>query len=140
MNRSLLIQRFRLFLVFATFLLGIMACASTPDEMELLDLSMHSYAQALRWQDYDVVVSFHKNEYKTLTQEKRRWLKQFRVTSYNVVSSKVEPDRRHATQLVEIKYYNRDYQVVHDMTLHNDWEYDPKSNRWYLLNALPDFK
>lgn len=140
MNIPITIQRLRYFPVFVVFLCGVIACAGTSDEVELFDASLLHYEQALRWQDYDVVVSFHKNEYKTLTQEKRRWLKQFRVTTYNVISNKMDPDLRHATQIVEIKYYNIDYQVVHDLTLQNQWEYDVKSNRWYLLNPLPDFK
>jgi 23S rRNA A2030 N6-methylase RlmJ len=126
--------------VFIVFLFGIMACAGPSQQMEQYDASLRSYEQALRWQDYDLLVSFHKNEYKTLTKAKRKRLKQYRVTSYNVISNVMAPDQRHATQIVEIKYYNTDYQVVHDMTLRNRWEYDPKSNHWYLLNPLPDFK
>jgi hypothetical protein len=128
------------FLVFSVFLFGLAACAGPSEQMQLFDTSQLSYEQALRWQNYDVLVSFHKNEYKKLTPEKRKYLKQFRVTAYNVISNIIDPDQRHATQIVEIKYYNTDYQVVHDLTLQNQWEYDPKSNHWYLLNPLPDFK
>ena len=136
----LTIQQIRHILFYAVFLFGVTACATTPDEMQLFDIALLRYEQALRWQDYDVVVSFHKNEYKTLTSEKRNWLKQYRVTAYNVISSKMDPDRRHAIQIVEIKYYNVDYQVEHGLTLTNQWEYNAKTNRWYLLNPLPDFK
>ena len=140
MNIPVSIQHVRHLFVLAIFLFGVTACASRSDEMQLFDLALLRYEQALRWQDYDVVVSFHKNEYKTLTPEKRKRLKQFRVTSYNVISNTIQPDQRHAIQIVEIKYYNTDYQVVHDLTLQNQWEYDSKANRWYLLNPLPDFK
>ena len=140
MNIHVSIQRVRHFFILAIILFGVMACASRSDEMQLFDLALLRYEQALRWQDYDVVVSFHKNEYKTLTPEKRKRLKQYRVTAYNVISNTIQPDQRHAIKIVEIKYYNTDYQVVHDLTLQNQWEYDPKSNRWYLLNPLPDFK
>ena len=127
-------------IVFLVFLFGAAACAGPSEKMQLFDSSLRNYEQALRWQDYDLLVSFHKNEYKTLTKAKRKRLKQFRVTSYNVISNVMDPDQRHATQNVEIKYYNIDYQVVHEMTLQNRWEFDPQSNHWYLLNPLPDFK
>jgi hypothetical protein len=133
-------QRIAQFLALATFLLGVTGCAGPSQEVQLYNLSLLSYEQALRWQDYNTVVSFHKNEYKTLTKAKRKYLKQFRVTSYNETSNIMDPDQKHATQVVEIKYYNTDYQIVHDLTLHNQWEYDTKSNHWYLLNPLPAFK
>ena len=126
--------------VFIVFLAGLAACAGPSKEIQSYDLALLRYEQALRWQDYDGLVSFHKNEYKTLTKEKRAYLKHFRVTSYNVISNVMDPDQRHASQTVEIKYYNTDYQVVHDLTLQNHWEFDPKSERWYLTNPLPDFK
>lgn len=106
----------------------------------MYNMSLLHYERALRWQDYDVVVGFHKNEYKMLTPEKRAYLKHFRVTGYNVISSRMDPDQRHATQTVEIKYYNTDYQVVRNLTVQNRWEFDEKSQHWYLQNPLPDFK
>jgi hypothetical protein len=116
------------------------SCATTPDEIELLDKSFVLYEHALRWQDYDIVIGFHKNEQATLTAEKRKQLKKYRVTSYNVVFTKVAPDNKSATQIVEIKYYNDEYSVVRDLTLTNKWVYDPKKMHWQLTNPLPDFK
>jgi len=140
MITSKLHYRIKPFYIFIISLFGMAACAGPSQEMQLYNLSLLRYEQALRWQDIDALVSFHKNEYKKLTKEKRKFLKQYRVTSYNEISNIMDPDQKHATQAVEIKYYNTDYQVVHDLTLHNKWEYDTKSNRWYLLNPLPDFK
>lgn len=140
MTMPITIQQVKKYIVFIVLLSGLTACASSSDELHLLDLSQMHYEKALRWQEYDVLIGFHKNEYQTLTKEKRDRLKQFRVTAYNVISSSVAPDMLHASQVVEIKYYNTDYQVVHNLTLHNEWEFDTKTNRWYLLNPLPDFK
>lgn len=116
------------------------ACATTPDELELLDKSFTVYEHALRWQDYDVIIGFHKNEREKLTVEKRKYLKQFRVTGYNVVYSSVEPGNKLANQVIELKYYNNDYGTVRDLTVNNKWEYDEKIKRWQLTNDLPDFK
>jgi hypothetical protein len=116
------------------------ACATTPDEIELLNKSFTLYEHALRWQNYDVVIGFHKNEHATLSEAKRKQLKQYRVTSYNVVYTKVGKDNKTATEIIEIKYYNDEYAVVRDLTLTNKWEYDEKKLRWQLTNPLPPFE
>lgn len=121
-------------------LLLVASCSTTPEEIELLDKSFTLYEHALRWQDYDLVISFHKNEREKLTEARRKFLKRFRVTSYNVVYNKVEPDNKHALQVVEVKYYNDEYAIVRDVTLNNQWEYDEKANRWHLINDLPAFR
>ena len=98
------------------------------------------YEHALRWQDYDLVISFHKSEHETLTDYKRKQLKKFRITGYNVVYTKVENDNKSAKQVVEIKYYNDEYAVVRDLTVTHLWEYDDEKKRWQLGNPLPDFR
>jgi hypothetical protein len=116
------------------------ACASTPEELALLDKSFLLYEHALRWQDYDLVISFHKNEHEKLTEAKRKQLKKYRVTSYEVVYTKVESDHKSAARVVEIKYYNEDYARVRDLTLNQQWEFDDKKMRWQQTNPLPPFK
>jgi len=124
----------------AVLMLAGFSCASTPDEIELLNKSFTLYEHALRWQNYDIVIGFHKNEQATLTEAKRKQLKKYRVTGYNVVYTKVEPDNKSATEIIEIKYYNDEYAVVRDLTVTNNWEYDSEKFRWQLTNLLPDFK
>lgn len=121
-------------------LLLLGACAAPSDEMKLFDRTIFAYEKALRWQDYDFVISIHKSEHATLTPEKRKTLKQYRVTGYNVVYTKMEADEQHATQVIELKYYNDTYNVVRDLTIQNDWEFNVAEQRWYLTNPLPDFK
>lgn len=126
--------------IFGVFAFGLVACAGPSAEAQSYELSLMRYEQALRWQDYAGVVSFHKNAYKHADKQARKRFKKFKVTEYKTVSNVMGPDMRHATQTVEIRYYNNDYQIVHGMTLHNRWEYDPKTNHWYLLNPMPQFK
>jgi len=116
------------------------ACSLTPEEIEFLDKSFMLYEHALRWQDYDLVIGFHKNEREKLTDVKRKALKKYRVTSYDVVYTKVEPDNMHATQVIEVKYYNDEYAVVRELTVTNKWEYDAEKIRWQIVNPLPDFR
>lgn len=140
MNAPEVRQRMARLFVIVILLFGMTACAGPSQQIQLYNLSLLRYEQALRWRDIDAIISFHKNEYNKITKQKRKYLKQFRVTSYDEVSNIMNPDEKHATQTVEIKYYNTDYQIVHDLTLHNQWEYDTKTNRWYLLNPLPAFR
>lgn len=114
-------------------------CAATSQELTQFDLAQMRYEQALRWQDYQGVVSFHKDAYKHASREARKRFQHFKVTEYKVISDIMSPDLRHDTQTVEVHYYNTDYQIVHSMMLHNKWEYDPKHTRWYLLNPMPVF-
>jgi len=116
------------------------ACAGMSKEMETYQLETRHYEQALRWQDYDAVISFHKDARKNVTSQSLKHLKKYKVTAYKVISSIVSPDMRHADETVEIKYFNSDYQLVRDLTLHNRWEYNAEKKRWYLLNPLPAFK
>ena len=122
-----------------SFLL-LLACASTQDELYMLDKSFMAYERALRWQDYDVVLAFHKNERHKLTTEKRKYLKQFRVTSYNVVYNKIESGNRQASQVIELKYYKNDSVTIRELTINNKWEFDEATKHWQLTNDLPDFK
>lgn len=124
----------------ALLFLFVAACVGPSEEVKLFDRSIFAYEKALRWQDYDFVLSIHKSEHATLTPEKRKALKQYRVTGYNVVYSKMENDQRHATQVIEIKYYNEAYNVVRELTIQNEWEFNVAEQRWYLTNPLPDFK
>jgi hypothetical protein len=132
--------KIRTYSVILTLLL-LTACATTQDQkMYTLDKSFNAYERALRWQDVDAVIAFHKNEHEKLTVEKRKYLKQFRVTSYNVVFSNVAADGNHASQIIELKYYKNDSMTIHELTINNKWEYDEKTQHWYLTNDLPDFK
>lgn len=121
-------------------ILSLAACAGPSAEMQSYDMSQMRYEQALRWQDYEAVVSFHKNAYKHASKQARKRFRKFKVTEYKIISDVMSPDMRHTTQTVDIKYFNTDYQIVHSMTLHNQWEYDAKAKHWYLLNPMPAFK
>jgi len=116
------------------------ACSSVPKELETLDDMMNMYERALRWQNYDGVISLHKNDRGKMTPEKRRYLKRFRVTSYDEVYRKLGANNKSATQVIEVKYYNDDYAVIKGLTLRNQWEYDDKTKRWQLDNPFPNFK
>ncbi len=118
----------------------LFSCATTPDKFEQLDASLKTYERSLRWQNYDTIIAIHKNEHERLTPAMRKKLKRYRVTAYEEVYRKQGSEGGTLSQVVEIKYYNQEYAIVRELTLKNEWEYDEKRLRWYLLNPLPAFR
>ena len=116
------------------------ACATNQSGLDLLDKSMFAYERALRWQNYDLVISMHRDAQKQLTPAQRDNLKKFRVTAYEQVYNQVGNDGKTATQVVEINYYREANMTIKKLTLNNKWEYDEPSNHWYLTNPIPEFR
>ncbi len=128
-----------LILSFITILMS--SCAFPSQEMKDFQKSYRLYEKAIRWQDYDLMLGFHKNAKKSeLSEANRKRLKQFRVSGYNTVFTRIDPDEQSATQVVEVKYYNEDYNVVREMTITNLWEWNKLAQRWELANPFPTFR
>lgn len=126
--------------LFIAIVLLLGACAGPSDQMQIFDRSLRAYEHGLRWQDFDVVIAYHKNEHAKLTAERRNWLRRFRISAYNVLYVRVDENETHASQLIEVKYYTDSNLVVRDITLQNEWEFDENSKRWFLTNPLPAFR
>ena len=119
--------------------MGLYACSSMSDMAYKLDNTMFAYERALRWGDYDVAYSAHINEKGPLTAEQRKNLKRFRLTAYKVTQSKFV-DEKHATQLVELRYYNEENVRERTINLNVEWEFDDVGNRWQITSPFPAFK
>lgn len=128
---------FKIFII-AWLLTALTACSTTPDEMEMLDKSQRSYERAIRWGEFNVAKSFHKND-PVLHSIERRRLKLYRVTDYNILRSDT-PDLNNAHLLVEIKYYRNDRPVIKTLTVKQDWKRDEKTGIWYVDSKFPDFR
>ena len=120
-------------------MLGLFACSTMSDMAYKLDTTMFAYERALRWGDYDVAYSAHINEKGPLTAEQRKNLKRFRLTAYKVTQSKFV-DEKHATQLVELRYYNEENVRERTINLNVEWEFDDVGNRWQITSPFPAFK
>jgi hypothetical protein len=59
---------------------------------------------------------------------------------YDVKQVDLAEDKRHVSQVVEIKYYQLDNVVIKTIRDEQLWEYDPKEKSWYLSSGLPPFK
>lgn len=136
------IQPFKIkILLLSIIFLVLSSCAIQSYEMKEFDKSYRLYEKAIRWQDYDLMLGFHKNATKKeLSESRRKKLKQFRVSGYHILFTTIDPSEQSAIQVVEVKYYNKDYNVERDMTITNKWEWNEQIERWELANPFPDFR
>lgn len=113
-------------------------CASTPEELEQLDTTLKNYEKAMLWSEYDYILTSHKGN--KMSQYQHEKLKSIKVTSYNVLKSKLMPGGKNFVQLVEMKYYNRSYGVVRSIRADQEWVYEEARKVWVLLTPFPAFK
>ena len=118
---------------------GLSACAGISDTAYKLDNTTFAYERALRWGEYDVAYSAHINEKGPLSADERKKLKHFRLTGYTVSQTKFTDDK-HATQRVELRYYNDENVRERTLNLSVEWEYDDVGNRWQITSPFPVFK
>ena len=120
----------------------ILGCASyqLSRQMEKFDLVSQNYANALKWSDFQAAYNYSKDAQTGSNPPDFRKLQLARVTSYEVRQFTASDDNSQVRQIVEIKYYKVNYNVVQTIIDHQLWEYDPENNIWHLQSKLPDFK
>ncbi len=114
------------------------ACASVPEELELLDTTLNNYEKAMLWGEYNYILTSHKGD--KISSYQRERLNSIKVTSYDVLRSKLLPGGKKFVQKVDLKYYNRSYGVLRSLRVDQEWVYEPERNAWVLLTPFPDFK
>lgn len=119
-----------------SLLLG--ACASVPEELEILDTTLKNYEKSMLWSEYDYILSSHKGQ--KMSQYHHERLKSIKVTSYDVLKSKLLPGGKKFVQLVDINYYNRSVGRVRSIRVEQEWVYEKERNAWVVLTPFPDFK
>jgi len=123
------IQPFKIkILLLSIIFLVLSSCAIQSYEMKEFDKSYRLYEKAIRATE------------KELSESRRKKLKQFRVSGYHILFTTIDPSEQSAIQVVEVKYYNKDYNVERDMTITNKWEWNEQIERWELANPFPDFR
>lgn len=116
----------------------LFSCATTPDEMVLLDRSIMSYERAIRWGDFVRAKSFHKSS-PTLSDLERRRLKFYRVTGYDTLRNEVA-NKHNAYLFAEVKYHKVDQAIIRTISFKQHWKRDKDSKTWYLNSSFPKFK
>ena len=123
-----------------SLLMGLLlgGCASVPEELEVLDTTLKNYEKAMLWSEYDYILTSHKGQKMSQYQHER--LKSIKVTSYDVLKSKLMPGGKNFVQLIDMKYYNRSYGVVRSIRVDQEWVYEEERNSWVVLTPFPAFK
>jgi hypothetical protein len=117
--------------LFIMLLLG--ACATTADLMDNLNKSLRGYEKAIRWGQYEAAYSFHKWEAGAPPALPKN-IENFRVTKYETFGEKFNEKDMIMKQTVKLRYYNTETQREKSLQLPQEWEFDPKSKRWFLIS------
>ncbi len=111
-------------------------CATAWSRKDQLEETLLAYEDALRWSEFDVANGFGGGK----SQIDPGRLQRIKVTSYEVVNSTVDDDKRHAQQTVQIRYYDKDSAREQVLVDRQQWTYDPAKKRWLLQSGLPPFE
>lgn len=132
-------QQRRASLIVLLFALALTACATTGDRLDALQRTLAGFEKAVRWAQFDAAYSFHEwppGAQPSLPAK----LKNIRVTGYDVANLRIDNEGVRAWQIVTIRYYDLDTSREHSITHSQEWRYEEKEKRWYLISEMPDFK
>lgn len=123
-------------------LLFVPGCASVSDQLAMSKFSEASraYGEAILWSHFEVANLYRKPGGDVGQPPDLEKLKSIKVAMYDVKQINLAKDKRHVSQVVEIKYYQLDDMIIKTVRDKQLWEYDPKAKSWYLSSGLPQFK
>ncbi|HEB59411.1 MAG TPA: hypothetical protein ENJ01_09335 [Gammaproteobacteria bacterium] len=125
-------------IIFFTGLLAVSGC-STTDPVNMMGYATRAYERAVRWGNLESAERFRREPADNWTPAIRERLGRVKVTGYEVINSTLEPDERHMSQTVRIKYYYDADLVERTLRDEQRWEYDPEIKQWFLVSELPTF-
>ncbi len=120
----------------------ITGCASLDEQtrMDSLDSVVDNHENAIRWGYYELTENYILKTDKSDYTGDYNSMKDYKVTSYEVLGGKVEKDGMQAMQTVEIKYYHIRRLIEKVMIDKQLWEYDASEEKWFLKSGLPVFQ
>jgi len=121
--------------------LALVGCAGQSQSLTMLRFSdaTYDYRIAIRWGNYLAASKFLGEEAKAKQTSELEKMKQIKVTSYELLESKILEPKKMMEQTVEIKYYHASNMIEKFLVDIQLWEYDDTKS-WRLLSGLPDFK
>ena len=128
-----------LFLVLVGVFVGS-GCAGVSERAKSLDTITRAYEKHLRWSKYEEARAFKKGAQTFLTDNERRRLQNIRVTGYDILNTQVSKDQNTAVMMVRIRYFHDEYAIEKTFIDQQQWEYDEKSENWYLTSPIPSFR
>ena len=128
--------------LFYFLLLFVAGCASVSDRLTMNKFGEASsaYGEAILFSHYEAANLYRKSGGAADKPPDFEKLKNIKVAMYDVKQVDLSEDKRHVSQVVEIKYYKQDNMIIKTVRDEQLWEYDPDDNRWYLSSGLPQFK
>jgi hypothetical protein len=128
----------RYLLLLLLLALSLPACQSIAEREDArkLELTLDSYATAVRWQPLDRQYGFLLPELQP--DMPPEGLDLLRVTGYEIVSPPRMLAKDKVVQTVTIEYVLTESQVVRSLTDHQVWKLVDK--KWQRANPVPEFK
>ena len=116
------------------------ACAATGGErVEQLDRTLWLYERAVRWSEFELAYSMHKQDAE-VPSVPPAGLENIEVTGYVASNRVVNDDRTRATQVVQIRYVNREHMRERTIVDRQEWEYDSERKQWLLVSPPPELR
>ena len=119
--------------------LTLAACGEANKQDELLDATLRSYANTMRWGEIDQAVGFISPadlEAHPISNVELERYRQVRIVGYQEQGmSRPEPGL--ARQTVTLEVVNQHTQVARSVVDHQEWHYDEVTKHWWLTSGLP---
>ena len=127
--------------ILCMFILLFVSCATLKEhkQKDLLEMSLDAYKEAILWGKYETASKFIREDWTDDQVLDFRKHKKIKVTSYELIDSKVSEDKLQVYQAIEIMYYNVDNMIEKTLVDKQYWEYDIEKKNWYLQSGFPDF-
>ena len=147
--RITLIHRRYLTALFCALLLitgGCVKKAKARDRTLLLENTVNSYSQAIRWNEWRIAakhIRLRPELTETLSpQELAKGLvlpEGIRVSNYQMHGINADNELTSAGVVATISYYREDSVSVRQLQYTQDWWYDPEARTWFMSGRLPKF-
>ena len=121
--------------------LGLASCGTLErsNQDDLLEATLRSYAQTLRWGEIDQAIGFISPadlEAHPIPQVEIERYKQVRIVDYQEQGTQ-RPEPGRALQTVTLEIVNQHTQVARNVVDHQEWHYDEVTKHWWLTSGLP---
>jgi len=124
-----------------SLLLLLLSGCATDKRNDSLDRTMIAYANAVRWDGFEVAATFidpKVREAHPITDLDRARFKQVQVSDYDDGRGPIASGENEVRQIVHISLTNVHTQSVRTIVDHQVWRYDTEKNKWWLESGLPD--
>lgn len=129
-------------LIVVPLILAATGCSSmkSKNKVDVLDSSVRSYAQHIRWKRFDIAESLQKMREGEPPPVDEQRLKDVHVTRFETSSIIMDDEKKEARVKISYSYYFDANPVVREATATQLWWFDETSEHWFLDGGLPEFK